>query len=128
MQRAPIFRLSENRWGLFGRIVGRDKEIRANNAMDSFFNTHKPRETKNYITVVLNNDLSRTAISLTLRGQKDIDKLRSIAQERSPRSELTARIQKSTKASTAEDLDSNVYRQRFSSPSCSLFNSLCYRE
>ena len=99
--------LLENRWRLFGHILRRNSEIPANKSMNSYFISHgskfrgRPLKT---LPVVLNKDLTRVSDDkLQLNRLKDLEHLRSVAQNRQTWRKLTTRIREAVKPSPSDD-------------------------
>ena len=99
--------LLENRWRLFGHILRRNSEIPANKSMNSYFISHvsnfrgRPLTT---LPVVLNKDLTSVSDDkLQLTSLKDLEHLRSIAQNRQTWRKLTSRIREAAEAPPSDD-------------------------
>ncbi|GFS03709.1 hypothetical protein ElyMa_004639200 [Elysia marginata] len=98
----------ESRWRLFGhiRVLRRDRQIPANQAMSGYFVTEGSKFKGRPLTtlpVVLNRDLSQIINSnLQLKSSHDLKHLRSIAQQRDEWTKLTARIREAAEASQSE--------------------------
>ena len=101
--------LLENRWRLFGHILRRNSEIPANKSMNSYFISHGSKFRGRPLTtlpVVLNKDLTRVSDdTLQLTSLKDLDHLRSVAQNRQTWRKLTTRIREAAEASPSDDWD-----------------------
>ena len=101
--------LLENRWRLFGHILRRNSEIPANKSMNSYFISHGSKFRGRPLTtlpVVLNKDLTRVSEDkLQLTSQKDLEHLRSVAQNRQTWRKLTTRIREAAEASPSDDGD-----------------------
>ena len=99
--------LLENRWRLFGHILRRNSEIPANKSMNSYFISHGSKFRGRPLTtlpVVLNKDLTRVSDdTLQLTSLKDLDHLRSVAQNRQTWRKLTTRIREAAEASPSDD-------------------------
>ena len=89
--------LLESRWRLFGHILQRNSEIPANKSMNSYFISHRSKFRGRPFTtlpVVLNKDLT---------SLKDLEHLRSVAQNRQTWRKLTTRIREAAEASPSDD-------------------------
>ena len=99
--------LLENRWRLFGHILRRNSEIPANKSMNSYFISHGSKFRGRPLTtlpVVLNKDLTRVSDDkLQLTSLKDLEHLRSVAQNRQTWRKLTTRIREAAEASPSDD-------------------------
>ena len=94
--------LLENRWRLFGHILRRNSEIPANKSMNSYFISHGSKFRGRPLTtlpVVLNKDITRVSDDkLQLTSLKDLEHLRSVAQNRQTWRKLTTRIREAAEA------------------------------
>ena len=101
--------LLESRWRLFGHILRRNSEIPANKSMNSYFISHGSKFRGRPLTtlpVVLNKDLTRVSDDkLQLTSLKDLEHLRSVAQNRQTWRKLTTRIREAAEASPSDDRD-----------------------
>ena len=99
--------LLESRWRLFGHILRRNSEIPANKSMNSYFISHGSKFRGRPLTtlpVVLNKDLTRVSDDkLQLTSLKDLEHLRSVAQNRQTWRKLTTRIREAAEASPSDD-------------------------
>ena len=99
--------LLESRWRLFGHILRRNSEIPANKSMNSYFISHGGKFRGRPLTtlpVVLNKDLTRVSDDkLQLTSLKDLEHLRSVAQNRQTWRKLTTRIREAAEASASDD-------------------------
>ena len=106
----------ENRWRLFGHILRRNSEIPANKSMNSYFISHGSKFRGRPLTtlpVVLNKDLTRVSDdTLQLTSLKDLDHLRSVAQNRQTWRKLTTRIREAAEASPSDDWDAEGPKSR----------------
>ena len=90
-----------------GHILRRNSEIPANKSMNIYFISHgskfkvRPSTT---LPVVLNKDLTRVSDDkLQLTNLKDLEHLRSVAQNRQTWRKLTTRIREAAEASPSDD-------------------------
>ena len=101
--------LLENRWRLFWHILRRNSEIPANKSMKSYFISHGSKFRGRPLTtlpVVLNKDLKRVSDDkLQLTSLKDLEHLRSVAQNRQTWRKLTTTIREAAEASPSDDWD-----------------------
>ena len=99
--------LLENWWRLFGHILGRNSEIPANKSMNSYFISHGSKFIGPPLTtllVVLNKDLTLVSDDkLQLTSLKDLEHLRSVAQNRQTLRKVTTRIREAAKDSPSDD-------------------------
>ena len=100
--------LLESRWRLFGHnILRRNSEIPANKSMNSYFISHGSKFRDRPLTtlpVVLNKDLTRVSDDkLQLTSLKDLEHLRSVAQNIQTWRKLTTRIREAAEASPSDD-------------------------
>ena len=99
--------LLESRWRLFGHILRRNSEIPANKLMNSYFISHGSKFRGRPLTtlpVVLNKDLTRVSDDkLQLTSLKDLEHLRSVAQNRQTWRKLRTRIREAAEASPLDD-------------------------
>ena len=99
--------LLENRWRLFGHIRRRNSEIPANKSMNSYFISYGSKFRDRPLTtlpVVLNKDLPLVSDDkLQLTSLKDLENLRSVAQNRQTWRKLTSRIREAAEASPSDD-------------------------
>ena len=97
----------ESRWRLFRHILRRNCEIPANKSMNSYFISHGSRFRGRPLTtlpVVPNKDLTRVSDGkLQLTSLRDLEHLRSVAQNRQTWRKLTTRIRKAAEASPSDD-------------------------
>ena len=103
--------LLESRWRLFGHILLRNSEMPANKSMNSYFISHGSKFRGRPLTtlpVVLNKDLTRVSDDkLQLTSLKDLEHLRSVAQNRQTWRKPTTRIREAAKASPSDDWDAD---------------------
>ena len=94
--------LLESRWRLFGHILRRNSEMPANKSMNSYFISHGSKFRGRPLTtlpVFLNKDLTRVSDDkLQLTSLKDLEHLRSVAQNRQTWRKLTTRIREAAEA------------------------------
>ena len=99
----------ESRWRLFGHILRRNSDIPANKSMNSYFISHGSKFRGHPVTtlpVVLNKDLTRVSDGkLQLTSLKNLERLRSVAQNRQTWRKLTTRIREAAEASPSDDRD-----------------------
>ena len=103
----PSITLLGSRWRLFGHILRKNSEIPANKSINSYFISHGSKFRGRPLTtlpVVLNKDLIRVLDDkLQLTSLKDLEHLRSVAQNRQTWRKLTMRIREAAEASPSDD-------------------------
>ena len=96
----------KSRWELFGHILRRDINIPANKAMNGYFvkcgDSFRGRPPTT-LPIVLNRDLA--LIKMGLKNQLDLERLRSMAQDRQHWRDFTSRMVKTAEATQSVDRD-----------------------
>ena len=99
----------EYRWRLFGHILRRNEDIPARKAMKFYFtniNEKFPGRPLTTLPTVLNNDLikvNNTYTAITLKSEKDLEQLTTLAKNRRRWKLLTRSISEAAKASRSDD-------------------------
>ena len=105
-ERPISLQILDSRWRLFGHILRRKIEIPANQAMLFYFKKVEEKFPGRPITslpTTLNTDLGRLKKPLRLKTLKDLESLRTTAQNRRRWKLLTREIGKAAEASTSDD-------------------------
>ena len=92
----------ESQWRLFGHILRRHEDIPANKSMIGYFKEFGNRfvgKPKTTLPILLNNELTNSNPSLSLKSANDLDHLRSLAQNRKCWNRMTRQIVKVAEAS-----------------------------
>ena len=96
------------RWKLLGHILCRDPEIPASKAMDAYFRDigRKAFRVRHRMTLplVLDKDLRHLHENVSLQTSDDMDKLRTLAQDREECNALTSRVLEAGEAEKSEDM------------------------
>ena len=98
--------IMEIRWQLFGHVLRRNENIPANKAMRGYFTKcgesfrGRPPTT---LPVVLNKDLAH--VKMKLKTELDLERLRSMAQDRQQWRDFTHRMVKAAEATQSDDRD-----------------------
>ena len=106
-ERPLSIQILESRWQLFGHILRRDEHIPANKAMIAFFTPSGQTKYKGRppttIYTKLNQDLKKLESGKELKTMKDLEALRSLAEDREAWKELTRRIREAAEASHSDE-------------------------
>lgn len=96
------------RWGLFGHILRRDKDIPANKAARAYFIPHGKKlrgRPKTTLPTVLNRDLALIQHPIRLHSANDLAEITELAQDRRHWRGITSQIEKAAEVSQTKNWD-----------------------
>ena len=105
-ERPISLQILDSRWRLLGHILRRNIDIPANQAMLFFFKTVEEKfhgRPTTSLPTTLNVDLARLKKPLRLKTLRDLESLRTTAQNRRRWKLLTEEIRKAAEASKSDD-------------------------